>query len=256
MILNKFSSVSLSARLKTISLQFIALSLFSCNKTANINSNKAFISFTDVAYQVDALTFKINGDMVFTAIPYDSATGIPYAPVTSQVSNTFIFENSDTLLSGFTSFRQGARYSIYVYDTLDANTINMIILQDNPPLNTDTTVSVRYMNFTPSFSIGLLLVNTRHGSTPNAYDTIVIPRENFVGTNINPASYTFTSIVAGTYDVTAYIDSAKPAPDGSNFRKMGNFTFNITSNYNFNMMGFGNDTAGLYKLQFKSVPLN
>ena len=44
MILSKFSSVSLAARLKTISLQLIALSLFSCNKTANINANKSFVN--------------------------------------------------------------------------------------------------------------------------------------------------------------------------------------------------------------------
>src|SRR5882757_533222 len=133
MILNTFSTVSLAARLKTISLQLIALSLFSCNKTANISANKAFVSFTHVAYQVDSLTLKINGSAVFSAIPYDSATGHPYATVTSQVSNTSIFENSDSFLSGFSSFRQGAYYSIYIYDTLDGSSKNMIILQDNPP---------------------------------------------------------------------------------------------------------------------------
>src|ERR1700733_11538528 len=119
MILNKFRSVSLATRLKAISLQLIALSIFSCNKTANISANKAFVSFTHVAYQVDPLTLKINDSTVFLAIPYDSATGHPYATVTSQISNTSIFENSDSFLSGFSSFRQGAHYSIYVYDTLD-----------------------------------------------------------------------------------------------------------------------------------------
>lgn len=256
MILNKFSSVSLAARLKTISLQLIVLSAFSCNKTANINANKAFVSFTHVAYQVDPLTLIINDDTLFKAIPYDSATGAPYASVTSQVSNTSILENNDIFLSGFSSFRQGAHYSIYIYDTLDAGTKSMIILQDNPPLNSDTTVSIRYMNFTPSSSMGLLLVNTRHGSNPNAYDSIVISPEIFVGFNINPAAYTFRPLLAGNYDVTAFTDSARPAPDGSNLRKMGNWTFNIISNYNFNLMGFVNDTAGQYKLQFKPVALN
>src|ERR1700759_590138 len=108
MILNKFSNVPLAARLKTISLQLIALSLFSCNKTSNINANKAFVSFTNVAYQVDPLTLIITGDTLFKDIPYDSATGHPYATVTSQVSNTDIIENNDSFLSGFTSFRQNA----------------------------------------------------------------------------------------------------------------------------------------------------
>ena len=254
MILNKFNGASLAARLKTISLQLIALSIFSCNKTANISANKAFVSFTHVAYQVEPLTLKINDTTVFLAIPYDSATGHPYATVTSRISNTSIFENSDSFLSGFSSFRQGAHYSIYVYDTLDRRSKSMIILQDNPPLNTDTTVSIRYMNFTPSSLIGLLLVNTRD-SIPLARDTVVISPEYFVGVNINPAYYTFTPILAGNYNVTAFKDSARPAPDSSNFRAMGNWTFNITSNYNFLLMGFGNDTSQ-YRLQFKPVALN
>jgi Domain of unknown function (DUF4397) len=256
MILNKFSRVSLASRLKTISLQLIALSLFSCNKTANINANKAFVSFTHVAYNVDSLTLKINGTTVFSGIPYDSATGHPYATVTSQISNTTILENSDSFLTGFSSFRQGAYYSIYIYDTLDMNTKSMIILQDNPPLNSDTTISVRYMNFAPSSLIGLLLVNTRHGSIPVASDTFVISPANFVGVNINPAVYTFQPILAGTYNITAFTDSARPAPDSSNFRSMGNWTFDITSNYNFLLIGFGNLDSGQYKLHFKPVALN
>lgn len=259
MILNKFKRVPLAARLKTISLQVIALSLFSCNKTANINANKAFVSFTHVAYQVDPLTLIISGDTVFKDIPYDSATGHPYATVTSRVSNTDITENNDSFLSGFLSLRQGAYYSIYVYDTLDSHTKSMIILQDNPPLNSDTTVSVRYMNFTPSTNIGLLLINTRHGINPNAYDSIVISQKGFVGTgtNTNPASYIFQPVLAGNFNITAMADSARPAPDSSNFRFMGNYTLDISSNYNFNLMGFGNaDSNSIYKFQLRVVPLN
>ncbi len=255
MILNKFSSASLAARLKTICLQLIALSLFSCNKTANISANKAFVSFMHVAYHVEPLTLKINDSTLFLAIPYDSATGHPYGTVTSQISNTSVFENNDSFLSGFSSFRQGAFYSIYVYDTLDRNSKSMIILQDNPPLNTDSTVSIRYMNFTPSSLIGLLLINKRQ-DIPFAGDTIVISPAPFVGLNNNPAAYIFRPILAGIYDVFAFTDSTRAAPDSANIRFMGNFPFSITSNYNFILMGFGNDTAGQYKLQFKPVALN
>jgi hypothetical protein len=256
MILNKFSSVSLSGRLKVLTLQLMSLSLFSCNKTANISANKAFVSFTHVAYGVGPLTLKINNSIVFSMVPYDSATGHPYDTVTSQISNTSILENNnDSFLSGFSSFRQGAYYSIYIYDTLDRNTKSMLILQDNPPLNTDSTVSIRYLNFTPSSLIGLLLINKRQ-DIPFAGDTIVISPANFVGVNPNPAAYTFRPILAGTYDVTAFTDSARPAPDSSNFRKMGSWTFDIISNYNFIMMGFGNLDSGQYKLQFKPVALN
>jgi hypothetical protein len=261
MILNKFSSVSLSDRLKVLTLQLMALSLFSCNKTANISANKAYVSFTHVAYEVGTLTLKINDSTVFSAIPYDSATGHPYGTVTSQISNTSILENNnDSFLSGFSSFRQGAHYSIYVYDTLDARSKSMIILQDNPPPNTDSTVSIRYLNFTPSsFTpsqlIGLLLINTRQ-DIPFAGDTITISPAPFVGLNNNPAAYTFRPILAGIYNVFAFTDSTRAAPDSANIRFMGNFPFYITSNYNFILMGFGNDTAGQYKLQFKPVALN
>jgi hypothetical protein len=256
MILNKFSSVSLSGRLKVLSLQLMALSLFSCNKTANISANKAFVSFTHVAYGVGSLTLKINDSTVFLAIPYDSATGHPYGTVTSQISNTSILENNnDSFLSGFSSFRQGAYYSIYIYDTLDRNSKSMIILQDNPPLNTDSTVSIRYLNFTPSSSIGLLLINTRQ-DIPFAGDTIEILPENFVGFNTNPAAYTFRPILAGNYNIFAFTDSIKPTPDSSNIRFMGYFPISITSNYNFLLMGFGNLDTGQYKLQFKPVALN
>ncbi len=256
MILNKFSSISLSGRLKVLTLQLMALSLFSCNKTANISANKAYVSFTHVAYEVGTLTLKINDSAVFSAIPYDSATGHPYGTVTSQISNTSILENNnDSFLSGFSSFRQGAHYSIYVYDSLDARSKSMIILQDNPPLNTDSTVSIRYLNFTPSSLIGLLLINTRQ-DIPFAGDTIVISPEYFVGVNPNPAAYTFRPILAGNYNIFAFTDSIRPTPDSSNIRYMGYFPIDISSNYNFLLMGFGNVDSGQYKFQFKSVALN
>src|ERR1700755_1367007 len=101
MILNKFNLISQFRKLGILSIQLLTLSLFSCNKTANINANKAFVSFTHVAYQVNPLTLVIDGDTVFKDIPYDSATGHPYATVTSRISNTSIFENSDSFLTGF-----------------------------------------------------------------------------------------------------------------------------------------------------------
>src|SRR3954463_2315721 len=108
MILNKFKSSSLFQALKNISLQLLALSLFSCNKTSQINANKAYVSFTHVAYEAGPLTLIIGGDTVFSDVPYDSATGFPYGTVTSQISNTTILENNDSFLTGFSNFRQGA----------------------------------------------------------------------------------------------------------------------------------------------------
>ncbi len=261
MILNKIRSLCSAPYLCVLSPKLFALSLifvFSCNKSADINGNKAFVSFTHYAYNVNPLTLEINGDTVFSAIPFDSATGYPYVTVTSQISNTSIFEqnNVDTFLTGFSSFRQGAYYSIYIYDTLNAlgaNSKSMIILQDNPPLNSDTTVSIRYMNFSPS-PFGLLLVNTRADSL--AIDTVSFFPESFVGYNPNPAAYTFQTLLAGNYNIFAYLDSARPTSDSSNFRYLGNYPISVLYNYNFNLLGFTNVDTGLYKLQLKTVPLN
>jgi hypothetical protein len=261
MILNKFSRITQPFRLKALSLQLMALGLFSCNKTANISANKAYVSFSHYAYNVDSLTLNIDGQTIFSSIPFDSATGYPYATVTSQVSNTAILGKNDTFLTGFSSFRQGSYYSIYAYDTLNANTSvpeykSLIILQDSPPLNTDSTLSIRYMNFVPSSLIGLLLLNTRHGATPIANDTVIISPAYFVGLENNPAVYVFRPILGGTYNIFAFIDSTTARPDSANIRYMGNFSFSVTTNYNFNLVGFYNVTTGPNQLQFKSVALN
>jgi len=260
MILNEFNPLSLSGIIKSLSFQLLVMGLFSCNKTSNISANKAFVSFTHYAYQVGPLTLKIGTTDVFSAVPFDSATGYPYGTVVSQVSNTSVMEESDTFLTGFSSFRQGAHYSIYAYDTIEAGTLaasakSIIILQDNPPLNTDSTVSIRYMNFAPSSEIGLILINTRKGPPYNG-DTTVINPALFVGLNPNPAAYKFQPILEGSYNIIAFADSARPAPGNSNFRQLGNFTFSITANYNVNLFGFANLDSGEYKLQLKNVPLN
>ena len=75
MILNKFSSISIF-RLRKVGLQFLALSLFSCNKTANINANKSFVSVTHVAYGVGPLTVTANGTPFYSGtLSFSNTTG-------------------------------------------------------------------------------------------------------------------------------------------------------------------------------------
>ena len=62
MILNKFSHISLSGAIKTFSLQLLALSLFSCYKTANSNENKAYVAVTHVAYGTGPVNITLDGD--------------------------------------------------------------------------------------------------------------------------------------------------------------------------------------------------
>jgi hypothetical protein len=128
MIFNKFGPLSLCNKLKALSFQLLALSLFSCNKSANINAT--------------------------------GVDGNPYDTTISRISDMNIFLAQDTSMSihGNAAFQQGSHYSVFFFDTLDSRSITLIILQDNPPVRYDTLTTIRFMNFSPGSSIGLKLI--------------------------------------------------------------------------------------------------
>jgi hypothetical protein len=265
MILNKFSSISLSSRLKTLSLQLLALSLFSCNKTANISANKSFVNLTHLAYNVRPIKMTLNGKYLFhDSLSFGNTSGIPgnpYDTTVSQVSqmNILLALDSSVIISGNAAFRQGAQYSIFFYDTLSATAaaVGMIILQDNPTIRTDTFTNYRYMNFSPGDTIwGLKLINNRK-DIPYFADTVVIPARAFVGFDNNPSDYPFSVIRSGNYKVFAYRDSANPAPDRSNFDSLGNLQIDSLVNYYIYLQGFYGDTTSSdpnkFQLNFKKL---
>ena len=266
MILSKISTVSLAARLKTISLQLIALSLFSCNKTSNINANKSFVGLTHLAYNVPAIKLTLNGKDLFPdSLSFGNGTGYPgnpYDTTISQVSlmNILLAQDSSVIISGNAAFRQGAQYSIFFFDTLAATSaaVSLIILQDNPTIRTDTFTNYRYMNFSPGDTIwGLKLINNRN-DIPYAADTVEIPPSVFVGLNNDPSEYPFSLIRSGNYKVFAFRDSSNPAPDRSNFDSLGNFQIDSLVNYYIYLQGFYGDTSALSpnKFQLKLKALN
>jgi hypothetical protein len=259
MILSKFSSVSLAARLKTISLQLIALSLFSCNKTANINANKSFVNLTHLAYNLKPILMTLNGKYLFhDSLSFGNTSGIPgnpYDTTVSQVSQMNILQalDSSIIISGNAAFRQGAQYSVFFYDTLSATAaaVGLIILQDNPIIRTDTFTNYRYMNFSPGDTLwGLKLINNRK-DIPYYADTVIIGASLFVGYNNNPGAYPFETIRSGNYSVFAYRDSANPAPDRSNFDSLGNFQIDSLVNYYIYLQGFYGDTSSLSPNKFQ-----
>jgi hypothetical protein len=264
MILNKFSSISLATRLKTISLQLIALSLFSCNKTSNINANKSYVSMTHLAYNVGAVKLTLNGDTLFhDSLAFGQTTGYPgnpYDTTTSKVSLMDIFLARDTgaHISGNAAFRQGAQYSIFFFDSLDSRSISLIVLQDNPIIRTDTFTNYRYMNFSPGDTLwGLKLINNRN-DIPYYADTVIIGASLFVGFNNNPGAYPFQTIRSGNYSVFAYRDSTNPTPDSSNFHALGNIQIDSLVNYYIYLQGFYDDTSSQSpnKFQLKWKALN
>jgi hypothetical protein len=261
MILNKFSPISVFQSIKALSLQLLALSLFSCNKSANINANKSFVGVTHVAYGVGPITVSLDGTPLFTTpLGFGFTTGDslnPYDTATSRISDMVIRQDTATLLNGNAAFQQGEHYSVFVFDSLTTPPVSLIIFQDDPIVRTDTFTYIRYLNFSPNSSWALRLLNARRLShIPVAADTITIGPSASVGYNLNPGYYHFTQVRVGNYDVIALRDSAKPAADSSNVKPLGPLRIDSSTNYNVYLQGFTGTDTGQNKFQLKSVPLN
>jgi hypothetical protein len=276
MIFNKFGPLSLCNKLKALSFQLLALSLFSCNKSANINANKSFVGLTHVAYGVGPISLTVNGTLLFSnPLAFGFTTGVdgnPYDTTISRISDMNIFLAQDTSMSihGNAAFQQGSHYSVFFFDTLDSRSITLIILQDNPPVRYDTLTTIRFMNFSPGSSIGLKLIYTKDYFINDTFpvsvrDTTIIGFSSFVAYNPNPAIYTFNQIVhIGTNQIFAFtdssnprIDSANPSLDSANFIRLDSLQFDSTKSYNVYLQGFLDSSISQQnKLQIKSVRVN
>jgi hypothetical protein len=273
MILNKFSHLSLSGALKTFSLQLLALSLFfSCSKTANSTENKAYIGVTHVAYGLGPINITLDGDSLLPApLPFGATSGLPsypYDTAVSRVSNMQLIQGNQIIIQGNSAFQQGSHYSIFVFDSLSVNTISvgMLILQNNPPGGNDTTCNFRFMNFSPGSNIGIMLIyvhdTTFHDTiTIATRDTVVVALGSFVGDNPSPAAYPFTNAPytaahAGLNQVIAYVDSARPNIDSSNWRRLGTLMFNTPKSYNLYLQNYFFPGPLQDSLQIVSFPVN
>jgi hypothetical protein len=274
MILNKFSTISLVRMLKTFSLQFFALSLFSCNKSANINANKALVALIHVAYEVGPLNINFNGDSLLDAgISFGGHSGTatnPYDTTVSRISELQLF--GDTVnLSGNAAFQQNVHYSLFAYDTLNTESIALLILQDNLLIPVDTLVNFRFLNFSPGSQIGLKLIYT-HDTTIyiqdiadptnldtlniSVRDTVVISPSFFVGYNPNPVSYPINHTAhIGFNQVFAFVESSIPLSDSSNFKRLDPLTLDSTKSYNIYLQGYFGSHTPQDSLQIKSIQL-
>jgi hypothetical protein len=265
MILNKFRPGSFYQTGRAFCLQLLALSLFSCNKSANINANKAYVALTHVAYGVDSLNLTLDGDSLLAArVSFGNTSGTPgypYDTATSRISEMQLLEDG-VLLSGNAAFQQGAHYSIFAYDTLDKNTIALLILQDNLAIPPDTLSNFRFLNFSPSSKIGIRLIYVHDTTIQDTIhiavrDTVDVPAGLFVGYNPNPASYPFNYRAhVGNNQVFAWIDSVRPRPDSSNLRRLGTVQFDTTKTYNLYLQGYFYPAPLQDSLKIKSVQLD
>jgi hypothetical protein len=206
----------------------------------------------------------LDGTLLFTApLAFGQTTGYdgnPYDTTTSHISEMSIFlaQNSSINVTGNAAFQEGVHYSIFFYDTLNPTAVSLIILQDNPPVRTDTLTTIRYMNFSPdsSFGIRLIYINdyTIHDTIHIAVrDTVNIGPYVFVGNNPNPGAYQFSNRVhIGMNQVFAFVnngDSTKTFP-------LDSLQFDSTKSYNVYLQGFPDSISGQNKLQIKSVRVN
>lgn len=268
MILNKFKPATFINKIKAIGFQLLAFSLFSCNKSANINANKSFAGLTHVAYGVGPISLTIDGKLLFAnPLAFGLTTGVDgnrYDTTISRISEMSIFLAQDTSMNihGNVAFQQGNHYSIFFFDTLDQRSVSLIILQDNPPVFYDTITTFRFMNFSPGSSIGLKLIYTRDYFIDTIHvqvrDTVIIGPSQFVGYNPNPAYYIFNQYVhIGINQVFAFWDSANPALDSTNFLRLDSLQFDSTKSYNIYLQGFlDSPNSQQNKLQIKSVRVN
>jgi hypothetical protein len=272
MILNKFSHLSLSGALKSFGLQLLALSLFSCSKTANSTENKAYIAVTHVAYGLGPVNITLDNDSLLPMpLSFGNTSGLPaypYDTAVSRISNMQLVQGSKILMNGNSAFQQGSYYSIFVFDSLYLNTISlgMLILQNNPPIGSDTVCNFRFLNFSPGLKIGIMLIyihdTTFHDTVHIAVrDTVVVSPSSFVGNNPSPAAYPFTNSArtaahTGMNQVIAYIDSVKPNIDSSNWRRLGTLQFESPKSYNLYLQNSFFPGPLLDSLQIVSIPVN
>jgi hypothetical protein len=266
MILNNFYPFASFRFFKALGLQIMVLSLFSCSKTANSNGNKAYVALTHVAYGTGPLNITLDGDSLLSEpLSFGATSGLPgnpYDTAVSRISEMQLLQGSTPVLSGNSAFQQGGHYSIFAYDTLDNTTLSMLILQDVPVQGRDTTSNFRFLNFSPSSQIGVLFIYVQDKifhDTIHIYirDTVNIPASKFVGYNPSPAAYPFKYYAhIGTNQVIAYVDSVKPRPDSSNWRRLGTVQFDSTKFYNIYLQGYFFPSSVQDSLQLKSIRLN
>jgi hypothetical protein len=186
----------------------------SCNKSINEASNKAHISVTNVVEGGSAVNIYHDGILVTSSpLPFDSTTGIsgdPYSPVTAGIRNfkaVTAGANPVSYLDGNVGLSSGVYYSIFLYDTLNLNKAQALILQDNliPPV--DTLAAFRFLNMVP-------FPDTLNYLLTDSTDTLRLGFLPFIGAEAQPSflSPFNYQIRAGTYGLGYQIDSVTVGP--------------------------------------------
>jgi hypothetical protein len=210
----------------------ILLGLASCLKTVtnNNSSNPSSIAFINMAPYAPAFTVILDGSTVgdSSTFPYaaykknDTTGGLYYYPLFAGIhSISFQTPQDSILVSGLIQFTKNVKYSVYLYDTLNANGLNAVQLQDSYDSIPYGQCLYRFLNFSPTAPPLDVYI-----STATAIDTLPIrSSQAYIGTNLSstatlsqylvlpPGTYKFQFDTAGTQSmidtVTVTLSSAK-----------------------------------------------
>ncbi len=211
---------------------------------------------THVAYGFGPLNVTLGGDSLLNVpLSFGQTSGNPgnpYDTATAGIRDLALFENSVKLINGNAAFQQGAHYSLFAYDSLDHQSLSLIILQDNQgvSMSTDTITYFRYLNFSPGTSLGLLLTNAKRIRLP-------FRQAGLSGIHPQPANYPFNSIpyrklrrhmfITTVQTLRLAVRISNPLTRCSLIRAV---------NYNIYLQGFYDSSSGTNQLKLKSFPLN
>jgi hypothetical protein len=262
MILNKFSLSFFGSKSWRSSFWLLVFVVFACNKSTIYNDTKSYVTVIHTAYGLDPVKVTVQGDTLSTLpVAFGQYSGYPnnrYDTIIAGVVNLELVTGSTAILQGNLAFQQGARYSMFVYDTLDARSTRLLVLQDNLTTRTDTFTYVRFINFTPASSFSFLLTDSTNrqidslGNTIPIVDTIKTPYLIYAGYNQNPGFYTFMRVRLGYYKLQVTENYLDP----SAFIQLDSLHIDSLKIYNIYLQGFKDTVTGVNKFQVKSMPLN
>ncbi|HTJ14467.1 MAG TPA: DUF4397 domain-containing protein [Dinghuibacter sp.] len=151
-------------RISAFVLTSIILLSTSCLKTkSNSNTNNpASIAFVNVApgappFQVSVDDAKVGtqADFPYGNYPMNADSSIKYLQEFAGIHSVAFIDDTTTssnniLVSGQTQFSKGFKYTIYLYDTVNANGLNAVQLQDTYDSIPYNQCLFRFLNFSPN----------------------------------------------------------------------------------------------------------
>jgi hypothetical protein len=199
---------------------FFPLLVFSalpgCEKNTDSASNKAYLSITQAAPNVQPLDVSLAGIKLTATgkLLFGSTTGIagdPYVTSVSGTNNLRVTPKDSLYIDGNLFLQVNKFYSLFIYDTLHAGQLKALLLVDELNAPTDTISSMRFLDLVPDTAAMQVLMT-------NAKDTFALGQQTYVGENPSALLYSrFANFKSGRYNMTVAVDSIIVLHDSLSF---------------------------------------